>query len=46
MSDILLWSGIVLLAVSAAAGIITAIILLASKRRLEARLNNEYGKKK
>ena len=45
MPDLLLYAGIILMGASIAAGVVIAAVLLVSKRKLNTRLDAEYGKK-
>jgi hypothetical protein len=46
MNEILLYGGIVLAGVAVVAGVVVTIILRNSKRRLNAKFDEEYGKLK
>jgi len=46
MSELLLYGGIALAGGSVAVGLIFIAVLWASKRKLNSRLDDEYGKKK
>lgn len=46
MSELMFYGGAVAMAVSALAAVISGVVFLISKRRLEARLYQEYGAKR
>ena len=46
MTDILIYGGIAVAGVAVVAGIIITAVLWVSKRKLNARLDVEYGKKR
>ena len=45
MGEILIYGGIAILGLSAAAGIVIFAVLWGSKRRLNAKLDSEYGRR-
>lgn len=45
MTELLFYSGIALMAVAAAATAVAAVVLHLSKKRLDAQMEAEYGKK-
>lgn len=46
MPELLLYGGIVLMAVSAIAAVVAVVVLRIARKRLDARLEVEYGKKR